>query len=50
MFDQIKNTKGEDLYILTVISTNDIKPYIKVNTWEKCKEELEYPKFRNTLV
>lgn len=32
------NEKGEKLYILTVISTNDIKPYIRVNTWEKCKE------------
>ena len=38
MYSQIKNTKEEKLYILTVISTNDIKPYIKVNTWEKCKE------------
>lgn len=41
MFDQIQNKKGEKLYILTSVFTNDIKPYIKVNTWEKCKEHLE---------
>ena len=38
MYEQITNKKGEKLYILTVISTNDIRPYIKVSTWEKCKE------------
>lgn len=42
MFDQITNKKGENLYILTSVSTNDIKPYITVDTWEKCKEQLEY--------
>lgn len=36
MFSQIRNTEGEKLYILTVVSTNDIKPYIKVDTWEGC--------------
>lgn len=41
MYGQITNKKGEDLYILTSVSTNDIKPYIKVDTWVKCKEELE---------
>ncbi len=41
MFDQITNKKGENLYILTSVSTNDIKPYIKVDTWTKCKEMLE---------
>lgn len=41
MFDQITNKKGENLYILTSVSTNDIKPYIKVDTWAKCKERLE---------
>lgn len=41
MYGQITNKKGEDLYILTSVSTNDIEPYIKVNTWTKCKEELE---------
>lgn len=35
------NKKGEKLYILTSVSTNDIRPYIKVGTWEKCKEQLE---------
>ena len=37
----ITTTKGEPLYILTAVSTNDIKPYITVNTWAKCKEQLE---------
>lgn len=41
MFGQITNKKGENLYILTSVSTNDIKPYITVNTWAKCKETLE---------
>ena len=41
MFDQITNKKGENLYILTSVSTNDIKPYITVDTWAKCKEQLE---------
>lgn len=41
MFGQITNKKGENLCILTSVSTNDIKPYIKVDTWEKCKEHLE---------
>lgn len=38
MFGQITNKKGENLYILTSVSTNDIKPYITVDTWAKCKE------------
>lgn len=38
MYGQITNEKGEKLYILTSVSTNDIKPYIKVDTWEKCKD------------
>ena len=41
MYTQITNRKGEKLYILTTVDTNDINPYIKVNTWEKCKEQLE---------
>lgn len=41
MFGQITNKKGENLYILTSVSTNDIKPYITVNTWAKCKAILE---------
>lgn len=36
MFGQITNKKGENLYILTSVSTNDIKPYITVDTWENC--------------
>lgn len=42
MYEQITNRKEEKLYILTVVNTNDIKPYIKVDTWEKCKEQLEH--------
>lgn len=38
MFGQITNKKGEKLYILTSVSTNNTKPYIKVDTWERCKE------------
>lgn len=41
MYGQITNKKGEKLYILTAVSTNDIRPYVTVNTWEKCKETLE---------
>lgn len=38
MFGQTTNKKGENLYILTSVSTNDIKPYFHVDTWERCKE------------
>lgn len=41
MFDQIKNRKGEKLYILTVVSTNDIMPHITVDTWKDCKRKFE---------
>lgn len=41
MFDQVKNRKEEKLYILTIVSTNDIMPNIRVNTWEECKKMLE---------
>ena len=41
MYGQITNKKGEKLYILTAVSTNDIRPYVTVNTWGKCKETLE---------
>ena len=41
MFSQIKNTNEEKLYIFTVVSTNDIKPYIKVDTWKGCIKKLE---------
>lgn len=42
MYSHIRNKKGEKLYILTVVSTNDIKPYIIVNTWENCIARLNY--------
>ena len=41
MYSQIKNTKGEDIYIIIVISTNDIQPLIIANTWEECIKKLE---------
>lgn len=41
MFDQIKNRKGEKLYILTVVSTNNIMPHITVDTWKECKRKFE---------
>lgn len=41
MFSQIKNTKGEKLYILTVVHTNEISPKITVDTWEGCKKKFE---------
>lgn len=42
MLEQVTNQNGERLYILISVSTNDIKPYITVDTWAKCKEQLEY--------
>lgn len=41
MYSQIKNTKGEKLYIFTISNTNSIKPYTYVNTWEKCLKRFE---------
>lgn len=41
MFDQVKNRKGEKLYILTVVHTNEISPKITVDTWEGCKKKFE---------
>lgn len=41
MFDQIRNRKEEKLYILTIVSTNNIMPNIIVDTWEECKKILE---------
>lgn len=36
MYDQLTNAKGEKLFILVTNSTNSIKPYVKVSTWEEC--------------
>lgn len=41
MYDQIRNKKGEKLYILTSVSTNSIQPLIVVDTWEKCLKRLK---------
>ena len=41
MYGQITNKKDEDLYIFISVSTNNIKPYIKIGTWAKCKKQLE---------
>lgn len=41
MYKQITNKNGKKLYLLTLVCTNNIKPYIRINTWAKCKELLE---------
>lgn len=41
MYNQIKNTKGEKLYIFIISNTNPIKPYTYINTWEKCLKKFE---------
>ena len=41
MYNKIENTKGEKLYIFTISNGNSIKPYIYVNTWEKCLKKFE---------
>lgn len=41
MYSQVKNTKGEDLYIITVVSTNNIQPHVTASTWEGCIKKLE---------
>ena len=40
MFNQLKNSKGENLYLLVKISTNNIEPYTKVCIWEQALENL----------
>lgn len=57
MYNQIENRKGEKLYILTVVHTNDIIPRIIVDTWEGCKkkfesfcEEINYDRFFAQLI
>lgn len=37
----LKNKKGEDLYLFVVVSTNEITPYILIDTWENCIAKLE---------
>lgn len=34
MFEQFKNSKGENLYLLIKVDTNSIRPYTKVCTWK----------------
>lgn len=41
MYSQVKNTKGKDLYIITIVYTNNIQPNIIANTWEGCVKRLE---------
>lgn len=41
MYSQIKNTKEKNLYIITIVSTNDIQPLIITSTWERCIKKLE---------
>ena len=39
MTNQLTNSKGEKLFILTVVYTNNIKPAIMVATWKKCLDD-----------
>ena len=41
MFSQLKNSKGEKLYLLVKANTNNIEPYTKVFSWEKALELLD---------
>ena len=36
MHNQIENSKGKKLYMLTIVCTNDIQPIIIVDTWKGC--------------
>lgn len=38
----LKNSKGENLYIFTCVSTNDLDVYVKIDTWENCMSEFEF--------
>lgn len=39
---QLKNRKGEDLYILTITKSNDFSnPYIGIDTWEKVTKSFD---------
>lgn len=39
MYEHLTNKLGDKLYILTVVSTNEIKPTTKVATWEECIDD-----------
>ena len=41
MSGQLENKKGEKLFMLTCVSTNDIRPNILINTWKQCIKNLE---------
>ena len=38
MFSQLKNSKGEKLYLIVKTNTNNIEPYTRVYSWEKALE------------
>lgn len=40
MFEQLKNSKGEKLYLFIKVDTNSIKPYTKVCTWQAALSSL----------
>ena len=40
MFSQLKNSKGEKLYLLIKVDTNSIRPYTKVCTWKDALSSL----------
>lgn len=41
MFSQLKNSKGEKLYLLIKVDTNSIRPYTKVCTWNDALSSLD---------
>ena len=47
MSGQLENKKGEKLFMLTCVSTNDIKPHILINTWKQCIKKLGNGNYRD---
>ena len=50
MSGQLENKKGEKLFILTCVSTNDISPHILINTWKQCIKNLEMATIKEQYV
>ena len=57
MYDIGTNKNNENLYILTDVKTNSIKPYIYIGTWEKvikkfelCTEESDNDSYFSQLI
>lgn len=41
MLEQLKNSKGENLYLLIKVDTNSIRPYTKACTWKNALSSLD---------